>query len=60
MVSQFSAQLLLFKQNLERTEDLRRGIAADIQALDQTTVQTRELIVDCRRGIAKADQLLLT
>ena len=59
MVSQFwAAELLQFKQNLAQTKELERTIAADLQSMDQITIRTRELILDCRRGMRKVDQLL--
>lgn len=37
---------------------IERGIARDIESMNETTMATRERIADCRQALRKADRLL--
>ncbi len=59
MASKLDAnERIYFGLGCRERQDTKLRIAADIKAMRETTMETRELIAECRKTMRKIDQLL--
>ena len=55
MVS-LSPEFLKFKRARKEVEEIERSIASNINSIKETSIQTRQLMVDCREAMRRLDQ----